>query len=158
MTERATHPGWRVARRYAAYQLPGQLFVLGLALAAWEWFGAPDWLAWAAPLAWVVKDAMLFPFVWRSYEPDDAVTSDLLGQIAVSDEALDPAGWVRLGPELWRALVVPGGGLVLRGAKVRVVGVEGLVLHVEPLEPGIQRGAAAPAPSTSARSSSTQSS
>ena len=141
-----------MALRYAAFQLPELLFLLGLALAAWEWLGAPAWLAWGAPLAWAAKDALLFPFVWRAYEPDDVATHGVVGQIAVSEETLDPGGWARLGPELWRVELAHGAAAVPRGAKLRVVGVTGLVLRVEPA------GGDAHLPSTSARSSSTESS
>jgi membrane protein implicated in regulation of membrane protease activity len=147
-----------VTLRYAALQLPGQLFVLGLALSAWEWLGAPGWLAWGAPLAWAVKDALLFPFVWRAYEPDDVATHGVVGQIAVSEETLDPGGWVRLGPELWRVELVDGARAVQRGAKLRVLGVSGLLLRVEPLDAAQGGEAGAPPPSTSARSSSSVSS
>jgi membrane protein implicated in regulation of membrane protease activity len=146
------HPDRRVALRYAAFQVPELLFVLGLALAAWEWLGAPGWLAWGAPLAWAVKDALLFPFVWRSYEPDDVATAGVVGQLALAEETLDPGGWARLGPELWRVELAHGAAAVPRGAKLRVVGVHGLVLRVEPAEGGAQR------PSTSVRSNNTQSS
>ena len=118
--------------RYTALQVPGWLFALGLGLAAWEWLGAPAWAAWGAPLAVALKDAVLFPFVWRAYEPDDRVASGLLGQIAVAEERLDPGGWVRIGPELWRVELARRGEAVPRGGKVRVVGVEGLLLLVEP--------------------------
>jgi membrane protein implicated in regulation of membrane protease activity len=131
MVERR-RPDRRVVLRYAALQIPGQLFVLGLGLAAWEWLGAPAWVAWGAPLAFALKDALLFPFVWRAYEPDDRVSSGLIGQIAVAEERLDPGGWVRIGPELWRVELARRGEAVPRGAKVRVVGVEGLLLVVEP--------------------------
>jgi membrane protein implicated in regulation of membrane protease activity len=148
----AAHPDRRVALRYAAFQVPELLFVLGLALAAWEWLGAPGWLAWGAPLAWAVKDALLFPFVWRSYEPDDVATAGVVGQLALAEETLDPGGWARLGPELWRVELAHGAAAVPRGAKLRVVGVRGLVLRVEPAEGAAHRA------STSVRSSSTRSS
>jgi len=158
MTQPRSWPGPRVTLRYAALQLPGQIFVLGLALSAWAWLGAPAWLAVGAPLAWVVKDALLFPFVWRAYEPDDVATHGVIGQIAVSEETLDPGGWVRLGPELWRVELADGTRRVQRGEKLRVLGVNGLLLRVEPLAAD-QGGEAGDAlPSTSARSSSTQSS
>lgn len=158
MTQPRSWPGRRVLLRYAALQLPGQLFVLGVALSAWEWLGAPGWLAWGAPLAWAMKDWLLFPFVWRAYEPDDVATHGVVGQIAVSEETLDPGGWVRLGPELWRVELVNGVRAVQRGAKVRVLGVSGLLLRVEPLDATQGGEAGAALPSTSARSSSTMSS
>jgi membrane protein implicated in regulation of membrane protease activity len=155
--EPRTRPDWRTTLRYAALQLPGQLFVAGLAFSGWEWLGAPSWVAWGAPLAWAVKDALLFPFVWRAYVTDRSASASLLGEIAVSDEPLDPAGWARLGAELWRVELVSHGAAVPRGAKVRVVGVDGLLLRVEPVD-GQFAGAEAGRPSTSTRSSSTQSS
>jgi membrane protein implicated in regulation of membrane protease activity len=132
--QRRERPDRRVLLRYAALQVPGQLFVLALAFAAYEYLGLPGWTVWAVPLAWAAKDALLFPFVWRAYEPDDAFASaGLVGQIAVSEETLDPGGWVRLGAELWRARLVDDVRSAPRGAKLRVVGVEGLVLRVEPV-------------------------
>jgi membrane protein implicated in regulation of membrane protease activity len=121
-----------VALRYAAFQVPELLFVSGLALAAWEWLGAPAWLAWGAPLAFASKDALLFPFVWRGYEPDDVASAGLIGELAVAEETLDPGGWARLGPELWRVELTRGARSVSRGQQVRVVAVEGLLLRVEP--------------------------
>jgi membrane-bound ClpP family serine protease len=55
----------------------------------------------------------------------------VVGQLAVAEETLDPGGWARLGPELWRVELARGARSVPRGAKLRVVGVEGLVLRVE---------------------------
>jgi membrane-bound ClpP family serine protease len=149
-------PGRRVALRYAAFQLPELLFVLGLALAAWEWLGAPAWLIWAAPLVSALKDAVLFPLVWRSYEPDDAATAGVVGQLARAEETLDPGGWARIGPELWRVELARGARSVPRGARLRVVGVQGLVLRVEPADDASPQREGAP--STSVRSNSTQSS
>jgi membrane-bound ClpP family serine protease len=70
--------------------------------------------------------------VWRAYVPDERMTSGLVGQLAVCDERLDPGGWVRIGPELWRAELVRGASSVPRGAKVRVAAVDGLLLRVVP--------------------------
>lgn len=154
---RRTRPDRRVALRYAALQVPGQVFVALLSLAAWEWLGAPAWLAWGVPIFWIVKDALLFPFVWRAYEPDDpSAPGGLVGATCVVEEPLGPEGWVRVGPELWRAELLAGSDAAPRGARVRVVRVDGLVLRVEPAEDGAHSGAGDP--STSTRSSSTHSS
>lgn len=156
---RRTRPDRRVALRYAALQIPGQVFVGLLAVAAWEWLGAPAWLAWGVPLFWVVKDALLFPFLWRAYEPDDpSAPGGLVGTTAVAEEPLAPCGWVRVGPELWRAELVDGAIAAPRGASVRIVRVDGLVLGVEPVEAAHSGAAGSAAPSSSVRSSSTHSS
>ena len=132
--QRRERPDRHVLLRYAALHAPGELFVLALSLAAWQWLSLPSWAAWAVPLGWAAKDAVLFPFVWRAYEPDDPRAATwLIGQVAVSEERLDPGGWARLGAELWRVELADATRSVQRGAKLRVVGVEGLVLRVEPL-------------------------
>jgi membrane protein implicated in regulation of membrane protease activity len=149
-------PDRRVVLRYAALQVPGLLVVLTLVLAAWEWLDVPFWMTWAVPLAWLTKDALLFPLVWRAYEPDDRTApGGLTGSTARVEEALAPSGWVRRGPELWRAqLVGAAGAEAPPGTEVRVLRVEGLVLYVEPTAQSAGDGA----PSSSARSSSSQSS
>ncbi len=151
-------PDRRVVVRYAALQIPGLVVVLALVLAAWEWLDFPAWMAWAVPLAWLTKDALLFPLVWRAYEPDDrSAPGGLAGSTALVQEALAPSGWVRRGPELWRAeLVNAAAGVAAPGTEVRVVRVEGLVLYVEPVAQSAAAGTGAP--SSSARSSSSQSS
>jgi len=156
---RRTRPDRRVALRYAALQIPGQVFVGLPAVASWEWLGAPAWLAWGVPLVWVVKDALLFPFVWRAYEPDDpGAPGGLVGATAVVEEALAPRGWVRVGPELWRAELAQDGAAAPRGARVRIVRVDGLVLEVEPSDLPTHSGPAGGGPpSSSTRSSSTHS-
>jgi membrane protein implicated in regulation of membrane protease activity len=144
-----------VVLRYAALQIPGLMVVLTLVLAAWEWLDVPFWMTWAVPLGWLLKDALMFPLVWRAYEPDDhSAPAGLTGSTARVEEALAPAGWVRRGPELWRAQLVGAAGEALPGTEVRVLRVEGLVLFVEPTD---QSSAGRP-PSTSARSNSSQSS
>ena len=133
---RRTRPDRHVALRYAALQVPGQAFVLLLSLSAWEWLDAPAWMAWGVPLAWLLKDAALFPFVWRAYEPDDpSAPGGLVGATGVVEEPLGPEGWVRVGPELWRAELLDLAGTAPRGARVRIVRVDGLVLRVEPAGP-----------------------
>jgi membrane protein implicated in regulation of membrane protease activity len=84
----------------------------------------------------MLKDAVLFPFVWRAYEPDDpSAPGGLVGATGVVEEPLGPEGWVRLGPELWRAELLDLAGTAPRGARVRIVRVDGLVLRVEPAGP-----------------------
>jgi membrane protein implicated in regulation of membrane protease activity len=142
--------------RYVGLQVPGLLVVLTLVLAAWEWLVVPFWMTWAVPLGWLVKDALMFPFVWRAYEPDDrSAPGGLTGSTARVEQALAPVGWVRRGPELWRAQLVGAAGAEAGpGTEVRVLRVEGLVLFVEPTD----QSAGGRPPSTSVRSSSSQSS
>jgi membrane protein implicated in regulation of membrane protease activity len=126
-------------RRYLLFQLPGWLVVgVGLALAV-RWWGLP--LPWALVgfAAWLAKDALLYPIVRRSYEPDGFAPHGPIGERGVAETAVDTEGWVRVGPERWRARRAPGAGAIAPGAPVRVVRLRGHELEVEPA------GAEAPA-------------
>jgi membrane-bound serine protease (ClpP class) len=57
----------------------------------------------------------------------------LVGQIGVALGDIDPMGQVRAGKETWTA--VTRGGPILEGTSVRVLGVAGVRLVVEPAEP-----------------------
>lgn len=130
--------GLGVVARYTLFQIPGWVVVGGLAWGSREWFGVSDVVALAAFVLWVVKDVVLFPFVRRAYEPDGGgdAASALLGAVAVAQEELAPSGYVRLRAELWRAELGPERPPVPAGGRVRVTGLRGLTLLVEPVAPG----------------------
>lgn len=133
MAQRSPSPTARVLLRYAALQIPGFVACLLGAIAAREWLGIPDEIAVGAVLVWIVKDAALFPFVRAAYEPAPGRPhGDLLDAIGIAHDGLpDREGYVRLGPELWRARRAPGCPPLAPGEAVRVVGVEGLTLTVD---------------------------
>ncbi len=118
--------------RYALFQLPGiALAGLGLAAAVRWWDLSVSW-AWTGLGLWVLKDAAMFPLVRRAYEPGDGGAEALVGSHGVAEEPIAPEGWVRIGPELWRAELAIDAAPAQRGALVRVVRLRGLVLVVEP--------------------------
>lgn len=123
----------RVLLRYTALQIPGLVACLLGAIAAREWLGVPIEVAVGAVLVWIVKDAVLFPFVRAAYEPDPGRPhGDLLDAIGIAHDGLpDREGYIRLGPELWRARRASGCPPLAPGEAVRVIGVEGLTLIVE---------------------------
>lgn len=126
-------PNARVIGKYALFQIPG-LILLAAAMAVFDhWLPIPVW-AWFAVLGgWVLKDALIFPFVWRSF--DDEVhghSYSPVGLIGLALEPLDPAGRIRVRGERWRAELAEGRDPLPAGAKVRVVSARGLILYVEP--------------------------
>jgi membrane protein implicated in regulation of membrane protease activity len=124
-----------VVLRYLAFQVPGWM-VLALVLAgAMAWWELSATLAGAVFALFVLKDAVLFPFVRAAYEPRSGGGAEaLVGERARAEEALAPEGYVRIGAELWRAELARG--RAERGAVLRVVAVRGLTLVVEPEEGG----------------------
>jgi len=126
----------RVFARYLAFQIPGT-FVAAVVLTMlhyWEFISRDVGLLLFG--LYVLKDLLLFPVTRVGYEQGGGPhgASALLGNLAEAQEDLLPGqvGWVRIGPERWRALLVEGSEeTVARGAKARVVAVDDLILRVE---------------------------
>ena len=119
--------------KYLLLEIPGWVFASGV-LGFFVWRGDLS-----VPLAallfslWVAKDFALYPVLRIAYEdgtPHGA--GDLVGALGTARERLDPEGYVRVGSELWRAVLARGHDPVEAGAAVRVVEVRDLTLRVEP--------------------------
>lgn len=130
---RITRPSRAALIRYAAFQVPGWGLAGALSFAAWEWFAVPAWAAWGALGLWVAKDAVMARFVAHAYEGHArGGPHDLVGKLGAADGELAPEGAVLVRAERWRARCAPGVARIAAGARVRVVGVEGLTAVVEP--------------------------
>jgi membrane-bound serine protease (ClpP class) len=128
-----------VFARYWLYQLPGTFVAALVLLVLVRWQLITKGVAGLLFGFWVLKDLLLFPVTRVGYERGGRPHGGdaLLGSVGVVREEITPSGtgWVRVGPELWRARRQAGAEALPVGAKVRVVGVEGLVLSVEPEQP-----------------------
>ncbi len=124
----------RTLLRYTLFQIPDLILLsLGVA-AAVRWWGLPVLAAYGLVALWIVKDVVLFPILRVAYESEGGSGVDAIcGALGVVTQPLAPAGYVRLGSELWRAELVSGDGPVAEGSAIRVVEVRGLTLLVEPL-------------------------
>jgi membrane-bound ClpP family serine protease len=118
--------------RYLLLEIPGWIVaavVLTLLARAGELHASTALLLFAI---WVAKDFALYPILRVGYQPSPPDGSgSLVGALGTARERLDPAGWVRVGSELWRAELVPGQPPVEAGGSVRVVAVSRLTLRVE---------------------------
>jgi membrane protein implicated in regulation of membrane protease activity len=129
----------RVFARYWLFQIPGQVAAVAVLLLLVRFGRIGDGLAWALFGFWVLKDLVMFPWLRIAYEsggrPHGA--DALVGSEGRAQEALAPGetGWVRVGPELWRARLAPGAAPIAAGAPVRVVSVRDLTLRVESVAP-----------------------
>lgn len=121
--------------KYILFQIPELAVVSILTLGARSWVGLPDWAVVGIIAVWMIKDAVLFPFVRIAYQPGSkGGATRLVGARGTAQDALKPSGYVRVSAELWRAELQPGSPLVEPGDRVRVLGVRGLTLIVEPDE------------------------
>jgi len=123
-----------VLAKYWALQLPGTALLIVIVLAVGEHFAWPQWIVWATVAAWVAKDALLYPLLWRAYDPSDptAFPYPLESARGVALTRVDPTGRVRIWGELWRAELACGARPIEKGETVQVVSRDGLTLLVEP--------------------------
>jgi membrane protein implicated in regulation of membrane protease activity len=119
--------------RYVLLNVP-ELAVLVLILIIIEhWVVLPVWLFWGIIGLWIVKDALLFPFVWRAYDWNrSAQSGSMVGTQGITKQRLAPSGYVRIRGELWRAERIGAGPPIEAGQTVRVEKMEGLTVFVVP--------------------------
>ncbi len=95
----------------------------------------PLWLFWTVITIWALKDLLMFPKVWRAYDSANLTQVDrLIGKNAVVVNVLNPAGYVRIDGELWKAEVKESSAEVSKGKTVKIKSVEGMKLLVEEID------------------------
>lgn len=127
----------RILLRYWLLQLPALALLVLILVYAQRWVDLPAWIFWGSLAIWVVKDAVLYPFVWRAYDWDRSKDSNsMVGVKGIAKELLAPSGYVQVRGELWKAELAEGVQSVEEGEPVLVQEVRGLTLIVKP---GVER-------------------
>ena len=129
--------GWssKVLVRYSLLQLPGIALLIGLLFFLKRWVDIPLWLMWFIPAVWIVKDIILFPFVWRAYDWDHKESGKaMIGMRGIVSDRLNPTGYILIRGELWKAEAMESDIPVEKGQEVSVYDIMGLVLQVEPVD------------------------
>jgi membrane protein implicated in regulation of membrane protease activity len=123
----------RILTRYILLQLPALVLFIVLLVVIQGWVVLPTWLFWGAIVIWVLKDAVLYPLVWRAYNPEqsDRVMS-LIGAQGIAKEPLAPSGYIQVRGVLWKAELMQDCPPVAEGDAVRVNQRRGLTLLVQP--------------------------
>jgi len=122
--------------RYILLNIPGLAAVILILIIVQYWVVLPAWLFGSIICFWIVKDAVLFPFVWRAYDWEQTGQSrSMIGERAIARKRLAPSGYVRIHGELWRAEKIGDGPPIEIGQTVKIVKMKGLTLMVEPLKP-----------------------
>jgi len=125
----------RVVVRYTVLQVPALVLLVLILTLVRRWAGIPAWFVWGLVGLWVVKDVIMFPFVWRAYDTDRTRTANsMVGSRGIAKDRLAPSGHIRVRGELWQAEVMGGSPPIERGQRVWVRGISGLKLLVQPDE------------------------
>jgi membrane protein implicated in regulation of membrane protease activity len=122
-----------VLAKYWTMQLPATVIVIVVLLAV----GWPHWIVWTVLTAWVAKDAIFYPLVWRSYDPGYpmALPYRMEGANGVAVNRIEQSGTVRVWGELWQAELSRQERPIEEGEEVRVKSRHGLTLVVEAASP-----------------------
>ena len=106
--------------RYILLNIPGLAAVILILIIIQHWVVLPVWLFWGVIGFWIVKDALLLPFVWRAYDWERPGRSrSMIGERGIAKERLAPAGYVQIYGELWRAEIIDDGPPVEKGQSVK---------------------------------------
>lgn len=121
----------RVYTRYGLLMIPSTVALVLILMVVHQWVAVPVWFGGIIVLLWIVKDVIMFPFVWRAYEWDrPGISSKMIGERGIAKERLAPTGYIRIKGELWRAENIGDGPPIEKGEWVRVQEMEGLKLFV----------------------------
>ena len=114
---------------YVAWQMPGWLVAVLIAMVLHRAFGVSAWLLISAVVLYVGKDLLLYPAMRAVFRPP--APSLPVGARAKAIDRLAPSGYVRVNGVLWSARV--RAGEIKAGSDVIVRDAEGLTLIVEKL-------------------------
>jgi membrane-bound ClpP family serine protease len=124
-------PG-RVYVRYTLFQIPGLALAAVLLWWLMRHFSISTGYFFVLLGLWLLKDIVIFPFVWHSYyNASGNVLEKMIGKTGTAVNDIDPLGYVRIGGEMWKAEILPGNRAVAKGEPVVVTGIDGLLLTVE---------------------------
>jgi membrane-bound serine protease (ClpP class) len=122
--------------RYTLLNIPGLVAVILILIIIQHWVVLPVWLFWGIIGFWILKDVLLFPFVWRAYDGERPGRSrPMIADRGIVKEQLAPKGYVQIHGELWRAVKMGDGPPIGTGQSVKIVKMDGLTLFVEPVIP-----------------------
>ena len=121
----------RVYIRYLLLMIPGVVVLLLVLIVAQHWVSIPRWLFGTIVLLWILKEVIMFPFVWHAHDQDRPGPSRLMiGDRGVATERLAPVGYILVQGELWKAEKIDNGPPIEKGEFVRIAKMEGLKLYV----------------------------
>jgi membrane protein implicated in regulation of membrane protease activity len=122
----------RIALRYTLLHVPGLVLLILILPSVQRSAELPPWLFWGFVLLRIIKDMVLFFFVWRAYDWSCPMhVHTLVGKEGIAQERLAPAGRIRVHGESWKAELIRNAAQIEKGEVARIQGIRGLVLLVQ---------------------------
>ncbi|WP_045223079.1 NfeD family protein [Desulfonatronum thioautotrophicum] len=128
-------PTWtrKTLLRYGMLQIPGILLIGMVLWTGYYVLGISGRTIWTLFLLWLIKDTVMFFFVWPAYQVSEGdgwySLNGLRGEVR---KPLQPEGYIRIRGVLWKAKCEDTSAIIPAGTQVDVVGREGIVLIVRP--------------------------
>ena len=131
MKKTINKPKWsrHAVIKYTLLQLSELAVIVFVLVLVRQWYNYPAWVVWVTIPLLLVKDVIMFPYIWRAY--DKANPNAMIGAEGTVTDKLSPSGYVRIQGELWRAIVIDSGSVIEEGETVTVTNIDGLTLHVQ---------------------------
>ena len=129
--------GWssRVILRYALFQIPSYILLILCILIARHFIYIPIWIIVFIIAIWFTKDVLIFPSVWRAYDrSSQGNVQSIIGMRGTVEQKLNPSGYVKVNGALWQAELIEGAPPINEGEKIKVQGIRGITLIVEPIK------------------------
>jgi membrane protein implicated in regulation of membrane protease activity len=122
----------KIILRYFFFQLPAFILLLLILLIVNKYTNTQIFIFIIIAIVWILKDIIMFPFTWRSYDTD--LKHFMVGREGMANESLNSHGYVRIGNELWKAEADNNNSKIQKGNKIVVLEAEGLKLIVKKID------------------------
>lgn len=122
----------KVILKYVFIHLAELALVVCALIVISQFISINKWITIIIISIWILKDIIIYFKVWRSYAfYDNNPIRELIGLETTVINGLNPAGYVRVKGELWKAEIRNPMYPSKKGDKTRVVDIRGMTLIVE---------------------------
>ena len=124
--------GRKVIIKYILLQIPELILLVIALIICSKFINIQTWLVITIIIIWIVKDIILFPKTWRSYDTTSKTPLEkLIGMNGIVMDSLNPVGYVRVKGELWKAETTDPEFPAKKGDEITVIDVKGMQLIVK---------------------------
>ncbi len=84
---------------------------------------------------WIVKDIVMFPFVWRSFDSSSSdITRVMIGKTGTAKQDVHSEGYVIIGSEQWKAVPDATSATINKHDNIQVTDINGLTVTIKRID------------------------